>query len=342
MRYASRMATPGGEAGAQADLSRRYESRGLVLSLVGNGVLAALGLVFAFVASSHAILLDGVYCVVSFVMALLAMRVAKVVSMPPSKRFPFGYAHFEPIFNSVRSLLIVAVCAFALMSAIHDLRAGGEALVPGMAIIYGGTSTLGCFGISYYQHRVSREIHSPLLEVDSRSWLLDGVLSLVSTAAFVLALVLSGTRLDSWVPYVDPVLLIILVAIIVPIPLIMLKENLRQVFQAGPPADAQEQVQRLVAEAIQSLPIREDMTRMVRVGRYFYIVVYLLVDESYAPAGPKEIDAIRERVFRAVSSVHPSCVVDLMVTTDEKWMMGGYMPDSQRGLLVAPRGESIE
>ena len=78
---------------------------------------------------------------------------------------------------------------------------------------------------------------------------------------------------------------------------------------------------------------------MVRIGRYFYIVVYLLVDDPSMPLGPKDVDAIRDRVFRAVADVHPSCVVDLMVTTDERWMMGGYIPDSERGFLVAARDD---
>jgi cation diffusion facilitator family transporter len=337
-------ASEGGAAAAKArlELSRKYESRGLFLSLAGNAAISVLGLVFAVVASSNAILLDGVYSVVSLVMALLAIRVAGVVSRPPSERFPFGYAHFEPIFNTVRSMLIVTVCAFALFTAIHDLRVGGEKINSTMAVIYGAVATVSCFGVSWYQRRASRETHSPLLDLDSRSWLLDGFLSLVSTIAFVIAFILSETSLDHWVPYVDPILLIALVALIVPIPIVMLKANLRQVFQAGPPEEDQQRVRELVHGAIADLPIVRDMTRMVRVGRYFYIVVYILVDESDAPPDTKEIDAVRERVFRAVARVHPSCVVDLIVTTDEKWMMGGYMPDSERGLLVAARGDRME
>ena len=324
---------------ARPDLSRKYESRGLRLSLVANFALGVLGWVFAFVASSHAILLDGVYSIVSFVMALLAIRVANVVAMPPSKRFPFGYAHFEPIFNSVRSLLIVTVCAFALFTAIHDLRVGGERIDSGMAVIYGAAASVSCFVVAFYQRRVSREIHSPLLELDSRAWMLDGYLSLVTTIAFVIALILTDTRLEHWVPYVDPILMIVLVALIGPIPILMLKENLRQVFQAGPPEAAQQEVSALVTEAIKDLPVRQEITRMVRVGRYFYIVVYLLVDDPTKSLGPKDVDTIRERVFKAVAGVHPSCVVDLMVTTDERWMMGGYIPDSERGFLVAASDE---
>ena len=66
---------------------------------------------------SDAILLDGVFNGISFVVVLLSSRLAGVIETAGSPDFPFGYAHFEPLLNSFRGLLILAVSGFALFGA---------------------------------------------------------------------------------------------------------------------------------------------------------------------------------------------------------------------------------
>ena len=75
------------------------EIRAFRISAVGFLMISVLGFVFAVMAHSQAILLDGVYALVSVVMTVLAMRVARLVEAPSSQKFHFGYAHFEPLLN---------------------------------------------------------------------------------------------------------------------------------------------------------------------------------------------------------------------------------------------------
>jgi hypothetical protein len=71
----------------------QIEAFALKLSMVGYLFMAAIGVTFALLTRSEAIMFDGVYSLVSFVMAVLAERVARVVEKPPSETFHFGYAH---------------------------------------------------------------------------------------------------------------------------------------------------------------------------------------------------------------------------------------------------------
>ena len=92
--------------------------------------MASAGIAFAVWSDSDAILLDGVFNGISFVVVLLSSRLAGVIETAGSPDFPFGYAHFEPLLNSLRGMLILTVSGFALFGAVRSLLSGGSGLVP--------------------------------------------------------------------------------------------------------------------------------------------------------------------------------------------------------------------
>src|SRR5262249_24779210 len=146
------------------------------ISGFGFLIISILGIVFAALAKSQAILLDGVYALVSVVMTELAAQVARMVEKPSSASFHFGYAHFEPLLNLIRGLLIFAICAYALATTIVVLVHGGREIHAEIAIYYTALSAVWSVGIFWYQRRLARRLGSPALAVDARAWLVDGVL----------------------------------------------------------------------------------------------------------------------------------------------------------------------
>ena len=63
------------------------ERRALKLSIVGAAVMAGLGIGFAFLTRSEAILLDGFFSLINFAMGILSLKVARMVSQPDDERF---------------------------------------------------------------------------------------------------------------------------------------------------------------------------------------------------------------------------------------------------------------
>ena len=66
---------------------------------------------------SESILLDGIFNWISFVMALVSLKVASLIERPGDEEFPFGYAAFEPAVNTVKAFLVLGVSVFALQFA---------------------------------------------------------------------------------------------------------------------------------------------------------------------------------------------------------------------------------
>jgi cation diffusion facilitator family transporter len=295
------------------------ETKALRLSVVMNLIMAALGLGFGWISGSQAILLDGFFSLIGFAMALVTIRVARLVLQPPDKHFHFGYAQFEPFLNTVKGLLMLGVAGFALAASIGAIVSGGREVRPGLGIVYALVALAGCLVVGVLQGRAARRLASPLLKVDSNHWLIDGLLSGVVAAVFVLALILGRTSFAYMVPYIDPVLVIVLIAAILAVPIRTIRHGLREVLAFAPEPEVQKDVRGRVEGAIGDLPLAASHIRMMKVGRFLYVLNQLVVSPEFKVRSVADLDAIRARIAAAMEGVEPTPVLDTVFTEDEKW-----------------------
>ncbi len=299
----------------------RLESRALKLSAVAYLLMAALGIGFFFQSRSEAILVDGIYSLVSLAMTLIAQRVAGLVETPQTRSFHFGFAHFEPLLNSLRILLILGIGLYALASATEALFHGGRPLSTGPAVIYGALAAAGCLMMAAGQRRAARRTASPVLQVDSRNWLVDGLLSSGVFLSFLFAYFIDGTGLAHWIPYVDPVLVVALVLVILPVPVRTLAENLRQVLMEAPEPAMQADIRGRVEQAVDCLKPDLVYVRMLPTGRFLYLQVHVVLSHDHEVGSIEKLDTSRTRIESALSGIHPRLVLDVMFTADKRWVV---------------------
>ena len=309
----------------------KLESRALSYSLYGYAFMALAGLVFAGLTGSGAILLDGAYSLVSFVMVLLAGHVAKLVERPDSDSFHFGYAYFEPLLNMIRAMLILALVVFAVGAALIALFSGGRPLNAGMALIYAVIIGAICISLSVVQRRNARKTASPLLEVDARNWFIDGILTVAVGVAFLGAFVLARTAWADWVAYVDPAVVIVLGMVMVPTPLSIVLGNVGELLHVAPEHSVQEEIRQRLDRATDGLALRKCDVRMVKVGRYFYVLAKLIAGDDFRYYGIGQVDGIRGKIAAALAGCHPRLVLDVVFTADDGSVLGLVGGDEKGG-----------
>ena len=165
----------------------------LRLSVGGNLFVGVVGLGFALLTGSQAIVLDGGFNLIFFAMGLLTLRVSRLVEGPTSERFQLGFAALEPLINTIKGLLVLAVSVMALIPAVQALLAGGRQMALGLGIVYAAIAMTGCLSLAVVQRAMLRRVASPLIEVDAKNWLVNGLISSVVGLAFLLAYLLGGT-----------------------------------------------------------------------------------------------------------------------------------------------------
>jgi predicted Co/Zn/Cd cation transporter (cation efflux family) len=301
------------------------------LSSYGYSAMAVAGLVFAGLTGSGAILLDGAYSLVSFLMVLLAGRVARLVEQPDSDDFHFGYAYFEPLLNTIRGLLILLLVAFGVGSALIAVFSGGRPLNAGMALVYSIIIGTICISLSVVQRRNAKRTGSPLLEVDARNWFIDGMLTIAVGIAFLGAFVLSLTARADWVAYVDPAVVIVLGMVLIPTPLSIVLGNVGELLHVAPEESIQEEIRRRLDQATEGLALRDRDVRMVKVGRYFYVLVKLITRDDFGRSEIGRLDDIRGDIADALAGCHPRLVLDVVFTANDRWMLGLVGPEEEGG-----------
>jgi cation diffusion facilitator family transporter len=295
------------------------EQNALKWSAIGSLIMGILGIVFAVLTRSEAILLDGFFSFIGFIIGLLTLRVARMVLQPDDEKFQFGYAFFEPFFNTIRGLVILLVCGFAVTSSVMAILQGGRKLSLGYALLYTLIAMIGCFVLAVVQRRRAKKAGSPLLDVDAKNWLIDGVMSSVVAAAFLAAFLLQGSRWDHLIPYVDPGLVVLMVVLMLHIPLRTIRDGIGELLQIAPPPELQEKIRDRLDEIIQDFPAEKSRIRMTKVGRYFYVLLHLIVPVQHSEQSIAEMDAFRKRAYRSIQDLHPSLVMDTVFTQEEIW-----------------------
>lgn len=292
------------------------EAKVLRLSAYANLGVGILGLLFFWWTDSEAILLDGFFALISFVMGLVTLKVARMVQRPDDERFHFGYAQFEPGLNAIRGLILVVVCAFALASSIGAILDGGRALKLGPALIYAVVTMVGSFVLAAVHRKVARQVESPLVKVGADNWLMGGLLSLGVGIAFVVAIAVQGTRWESVVPYVDPVLVVIMVLAMIAVPVKVVLDSIGELLMIAPEPGVQKDVDERLRAAAGELGFDRTVVRMVRVGRTFYVHAHVIVPPEFRLSRVAELDALRSKIGAALKDAHPNLAVETIFTED--------------------------
>lgn len=312
---------------ADRTTANQIERRALRLTLWGNGAIALLGIVFAIKTRSEAIFLDGLFSGIHLAISLLSLYIARLIQRPSDQDYPFGYAMFEPFLNMGKGLAIVLVALFALFSAVMALMSGGRAIEAGVALWYALMASAGCLVMAIMQRRFAQQSGSPILELDFKNWLIDGVISGAVALAFGLILMLQQTAWVGLIPYADPALVLLLVLAVLPLPLQTVVNNGLQMMGKAPDDGQRERVEEIVATALGSVPHESYHVRQNNMGRLLYVQVYLcvsLVQEENYQAG--EVDRVRSLIYEPLNTQFPFLAMDLVVTCDRIWVDRAVMP----------------
>ncbi|WP_309398629.1 cation diffusion facilitator family transporter [Cerasicoccus maritimus] len=296
------------------------EHRALRTSIWGNLVLGVLGLVFAVFSRSDAVLLDGVFSMINFVVALLSLKVAKMIMRPTNDRYPFGYVYYEPMLNLGKGLLIGLVCLLAFVSSVEALIHGGRQIEAGIAFFYAAAAAgIGGF-IAYTLRSLARKCSSPIVEVDAKNWLLDTILSAIIAVALLVVYLLQDSSLSKWTPYADPAAVLVLSLIFIPIPINIIRHNWAQIVGRNVDEQLLADAKKLLGDFLADKDCASHEVRAVRAGRFVYLHLFIVVErDAKWPGKVEDQDACRRVVFNELKPRYPYIVVDVICTHDAEW-----------------------
>jgi len=228
----------------------KSESSTLAFSAFMALLIGCAGIIATLASNSQAILLDGLFNLIYFSVALVTIKVSKLASRPDSESYPFGYSYFESLVNLCKGLLILGVSIFALVDAIAALLTGGRVIAAGLAVLYALFATFACSLTAWVMHRSQRHVSSPLVAADKLNWVVNSIISAAVLTAFCLVIVFERLGWQAILPYVDSVLVIAVVVLCLGVPVRMASQALKELLNKTPEEAIAVPVRQAVANAL--------------------------------------------------------------------------------------------
>ncbi|HUX20753.1 MAG TPA: cation diffusion facilitator family transporter [Spirochaetia bacterium] len=169
-----------------------------IAGIVGNGILAALGIGAGLAAGSYAVVGAGLDSSIDIVTSLLTLLAARIASKPPDHKHPYGHGRAETIATKVLSFIIFFAGAELAYSTAVDIIVGKANYLPSpIAFLPVILALAGKPFLAYYKRKIGRRVESPMLIADARNMLNDVVVSGAVLLGLVLTRLFSLRFLDS-------------------------------------------------------------------------------------------------------------------------------------------------
>ncbi len=298
------------------------------LVTVINFVFGLAGIVFAVLARSRSVLFDALYSFIASFFTLISARVVRLVISGEDRDYQFGYGSFEPFFIVIRTVFILLMNVMMAFFAVRTILDGGNTVNVSVAILYTLLSIITCAVIAGVLRGAARKNDSPVLAAEAKSWLNDTLLSSAVLAAFAGIILLRSTPLAFLIPYIDPAITLVFIAVMIPSLAIQFFVNMRELLVAAPPVELQEELDAIIEPYIAANNFSDFQTYSTKRGRNLYVVVHIYMKKD---ASVKELDKIRKAIVRDIRNFWHYSDIDIVFTLDTSWIP-----------LSFPQGEDVD
>ncbi len=242
------------EVTPQPGIARLYR-QALIITVVGNVVLAASKALVAYLSQSASLYADAANSVSDVIYSFLMVFGLLVAQRPPDISHPQGHSRFEPLVGLMVTVSMTLAGYTAARVAIERFTTGGIAVEPGWPTVILLVSAAIKAGMFIVIRRIGIRLSSPTLATTAKDNLSD---VLTSCAAFVGAL---ASKFIS--PIADPIGGILVALWIFRSAFMAGKENLGFLTGAGASPELRETVAEVAAEVPGVQRVHHTMTEYV-------------------------------------------------------------------------------
>ncbi|MBP0000027.1 MAG: cation transporter [Cyanobacteria bacterium SID2] len=297
------------------------DSQALTLTARGNLAIAILGILFALLTRSNAILLDGALSIVNAAFAFLLLRLDRLSQRSDRERFAFGDEMFGPMLEVGKGSIELTLLGFAALSAIVTVVAGGQSVNSGMAIGYGALVAVAGTILAARQGKSAQRSGTPTLDRDAKHWFNHGMTGAALAVAFIFAFLMRETDLSETLRYLDPLLVLGMMAVSISHPLRTVRDNWTQLWGRTPERALETRARRFLDRALRLVPHRESRLRVGRLGQQVYVRVDLVISpDNDLTDDVRDHDRVRKLLFDRLHEGFPHLALDVNFTADRIWM----------------------
>jgi len=157
------------------------------------------------------------------------------------------------------------------------------------------------------------------VKVDAEGWIVNAAISSAVLLAFVAIWMIEGSPYEHIAPYIDPVLVLLVVLISLSVPIRMAWTALMSLLNRAPPPEITEQVTTIISNSLEQLPVNELFVRVIQPGRVRWILAHVVLPGDYSPEDLGALDRQRSETLEALKENYRNVILDMLFTTERRW-----------------------
>jgi len=299
----------------------------LLRFFVWMGVLfAVLGIAWGLANQSGVIVFDGIYSGFSIILSMLSIAALRIVTMaddrmkkPDDDYFQFGRMAFEPLVVALKSIVIIGICIYGVVTSAIQIVHGGSASTNSLlGMLYAVLSITACV-FSWLYLKTKGKGMPTLVAAESEQWLIDTVFSGVVLVGFLVSYLLSFTQLQNIIPYIDPGLVVFASVYFIRVPLARFISSVRELLMMAPPSDIQERLTKRIDAVAVTHGFDGAVVRSAKIGRELTVDIAFLVPADFGKVEVDRLDAIRAEVKDSLSDLDYHLWMNVLFTKNRYW-----------------------
>ena len=236
--------------------------------------------IIAIWTGSQAVLLDSVYDGIEFLMLMPSVFIIPLLYKPSNEKHPFGYMQIETLFVVLKGILMTSVTVGLIANSIHIIIDGGRVVNFNIVAWFEFIACVIGIVVSLLLMRKNRNMNSPLIRAELQGWVIDSVISLGMTIAFVLPILFPYGFMLKAAPYLDSVVTIILSMIMLPVPIKTIIRGIRDLVLMPPEEDVVEEIKSITDPIIARSNCVDCQYDILKTGRKLWISAYITLDKE--------------------------------------------------------------
>lgn len=292
--------------------TRRVTVIGGILDLV----LGVLKLIVGYIASSQALIADGVHSLSDLATDFMVIWAAREASRAPDADHPYGHQRIETLATIVLGLTLAAVAVSIAWDAAQTTL-GGEVPTPGLAaLMVAGSSVLSKEAIFRYTMYVANQLDSELLRGNawhSRSDALSSIVVIIGVAGTI-----------AGYTYLDALAAIVVAAMIIWMGGRMAWGGVQDLIDTGVAPGKVREIEQTVKNVDGVRDAHDLRTR--RMGNEVYLDGHVMVDPKLSVSEGHRIgEAVRHRLRNEHSNI-TDITIHIDAEDDEAYQRSAHLP----------------
>lgn len=298
----------------------KLENKLLTESALAALFFAVLGVVLGVFTGSQMILFDGVYSFISVILSVVSLWAAKFMQKRDEKKYPFGKSAVEPLVIILKYAILLTVVVYSMGIAIQSILQGGTIINIDIAFLYALVGAVAC--LLFYARIVmkAKKYQSGLLTAEASQWLIDGLVTVGVLMAFLAMIIFTRLNLfTSFVPYLDPVMVLLVSAFFLKTPVSEIHKALKDIVQVTPNKKTMHHIERIVLEVKNQYQFEETFIRVSKDSKVLWVEIDFIASDETNIETLEDQDQIRELINKNIKSKHLEKWLTISFTKNRKW-----------------------